>query len=81
VSIDGEARALVQRARAGLFVEPENSDAMSGAILELYRDPERLKALGLNGRRYVLEHYDRQKIAENFERLLMANDCPETATA
>jgi len=81
VSIDGEARALVQRARAGLFVEPEDSDAMSAAILELYRDPERMKTLGLNGRRYVLEHYDRQKIAENFERLLMANDCPETATA
>lgn len=81
VSVDGEARALVQRARAGVFVEPENSAAMASAILELYRDPQCMKTLGLNGRQYVLEHYDRQKIAENFERLLMENDCPETATA
>jgi glycosyltransferase involved in cell wall biosynthesis len=81
VSIDGEARALVERARAGLFVEAEDSKAMAGAILELYRDRERLTTLGLNGRQYVIEHYDRQKIAERFERLLFANDCPETATA
>jgi glycosyltransferase involved in cell wall biosynthesis len=80
VSIDGEARALVERARAGLFVEAEDPKAMAGAILELYRDRECLTTLGLNGRQYVIEHYDRQKIAERFERLLFANDCPETAT-
>jgi glycosyltransferase involved in cell wall biosynthesis len=81
VSVDGEARALVQRARAGVFVEAENPEAMAGAILELRQDRERLAAFGMNGRQYVLEHYDRQKIAENFERLLIENDWPEAATA
>jgi len=81
VSIDGEARALVQKAQAGVFVEPENPEAMAAAIIELYRDPERLTALGMNGRRYVVEHYDRQKIAERFERLLIENGCAEMIAA
>jgi glycosyltransferase involved in cell wall biosynthesis len=81
VTIDGEARALVEKARAGVSIEAENPEAMASAILQLYGDHERLTTLGLNGRQYVMEHYDRQKIAQDFERLLVQNYCPQTATA
>ena len=81
VSIDGEARALVEKAQAGISIEAENPKAMANAILELYRDRERLKTLGFNGQRYVIEHYDREKIAQEFERLFVEECWPESATA
>ena len=42
-SIEGEARELVEKAQAGLCIEPENFHAMADAILKLYQDPRRLK--------------------------------------
>ena len=81
VAIDGEARELVEKARAGISIEAENPEAMASSISQLYRDQKRLTTLGLNGQQYVMEHYDRQKIAQDFERLLVQNYCPETATA
>jgi glycosyltransferase involved in cell wall biosynthesis len=70
VCIDGEAKRLVENAGAGICIEPEDATALSDAIRSLAADRDRLRALGDNGRRYVMEHYDRQKIAERFERLL-----------
>jgi glycosyltransferase involved in cell wall biosynthesis len=69
VSIDGEARALVEKARAGIYVEPESPQTMANAILQLYQDPDYRKSLGKNGRKYVMEHYDRREIAYQVERL------------
>jgi glycosyltransferase involved in cell wall biosynthesis len=70
VCIDGEAKRLVENAGAGICIEPEDATALSDAVRSLAADRDRLRALGDNGRRYVMEHYDRQKIAERFERLL-----------
>jgi glycosyltransferase involved in cell wall biosynthesis len=75
VTIDGEARELVEKAQAGIAVNAEDPEALANAILQLDDDPNRMKTLGRNGRRYVMEHYDRQKIAEGFERLLLEGEC------
>jgi len=77
-SIDGEARALVEKARAGICIEPENPQAMADAIIQLYNDPPYRKILGENGREYVIEHYDRRRIAKEFERLLLITQKGET---
>jgi len=79
VTIDGEARELVERAQAGIVVEPEDPKALATAILQLRNDPNRLKTLGVNGRDYVVEHYNRRKIARQFERLLLEEPEPESA--
>jgi glycosyltransferase involved in cell wall biosynthesis len=71
VSIDGEARMLVDKAQSGICIEPENPEAMADAILQLYRDRAYCSTLGQNGRRYVTSHYDRHQIAKKFERLLL----------
>ena len=81
VSIEGEARELVERAQAGIAIQPENPGAMACAILQLYQNREQLTVFGRNGRRYVVEHFDRQKIAENFEGLLKQQCRPQIATA
>lgn len=71
VSVDGEARILVEKAQAGICVEPGDPQAMADAILRLYRDREYQERLGQNGRNYVLEHFDRRKITGALNQLLL----------
>jgi glycosyltransferase involved in cell wall biosynthesis len=71
LSIDGEARQLLERANAGLFVEPENAGQMAEAILKLKGDPDRLRRYGDNGRHAVEAGYSRQRLAVQLEALLL----------
>jgi glycosyltransferase involved in cell wall biosynthesis len=71
VAVDGEARALVEAAQAGICVEPENPRAMAEAISRLQKDPQSRKQLGQNGRRFVVDHFDRKQIAKKLDHLLM----------
>jgi glycosyltransferase involved in cell wall biosynthesis len=68
----GEAADLVREANCGVVVEPEDPDALCEAVESLAADPERARALGENGRRYVTAHYDRTTIASRFIELLAA---------
>jgi glycosyltransferase involved in cell wall biosynthesis len=70
VSVEGEAQALVERSGAGVSVEPENSRALADAVMKLRANPELRRRMGENGRRYVVAHYDRAQIANQFESLL-----------
>jgi len=79
VTAEGEARELLSKAQAGISVEAENPEAMARAVLQVFRDEERLKTFGLHGRQYVMEHYDREKIAKDFERLLIGSYGAEAA--
>jgi glycosyltransferase involved in cell wall biosynthesis len=72
VSVDGEARAIIEKARGGIYVEPESPRQMADAILQLYLDPALRHSLGENGRRYVGSHYSRSEAARKFEQLLLA---------
>jgi glycosyltransferase involved in cell wall biosynthesis len=67
----GESGDLVQRAEAGYVVPAEDGAAMAEAIIELaaLSDAERA-AMGESGRRYVLEHYNRDKLSQTFLGLL-----------
>jgi len=55
LTVDGEARKELESARGGVFVEPENVEAIAGAIDMLFRNPSMGKEMGENGRRYVYE--------------------------
>jgi glycosyltransferase involved in cell wall biosynthesis len=79
VTADGEARELLGRAQAGISVEAENPEAMARAVLQLFQDEERLKTFGIRGRQYVMQHYNREKIAKDFERLLIGRDGAKAA--
>jgi glycosyltransferase involved in cell wall biosynthesis len=70
VSIDGEARQVLTAAKAGLYIEPENSEALVVAILQLQNDFAGSRQMGLNGRRIVTEYYSRQAQARQLERIL-----------
>lgn len=73
LGVDGEARRLaVQKARAAIYVEPEDADSLVSAILHLYEHPEIAQALGQNGRAFVMEHFDRQRLISILEERIHA---------
>jgi glycosyltransferase involved in cell wall biosynthesis len=71
LSVDGEARNLVvNEANAGIFVEPENSTLMAQKILNLYNNQINCKKLGKNGYNFVRTYYNRDRLAEEYLRII-----------
>jgi colanic acid biosynthesis glycosyl transferase WcaI len=70
LSIDGEARQVLNEAGGGVFCLPEDAAEMAGAILDLRAQPQRLRLHGDNGRAFVEAHYSRQHLAAELEKLL-----------
>lgn len=66
LSVDGEARRLVEAAGGGRFVPPENVDALVQAVEFAADHPDTLPKMGRSGRQYVLEHYDRAALARRY---------------
>jgi len=72
LGVEGEARKIVESARAGLAIEPENSVELSQTVLRLMANPELSAALGRNGRRYILENFSRKQKAAEYLNVLEA---------
>jgi len=70
LSIGGEARAVLEQAGGGLFVEPEDPAALAAAINRLQAHPEPLRLWGQAGREFTVAHYSRQAQAARLEALL-----------
>lgn len=70
LSVEGEAANLINEAKAGIVVEPENSEEMADAVLKLAEDKKLRAVFGANGREYVTENYSRDKITRNLENIL-----------
>lgn len=66
LGVEGESAELVMSAGGGICIEPEDAKDLASQVLILYRDPTRCQTLGSSGRRYVLEHFDRQVLARRF---------------
>jgi len=70
LGVDGYARTVLERADAGVFVEPENDEALATAIVRLARDPELCAKFGENGRRFVSVHFSRASTAQRYLEVL-----------
>ena len=66
LGVEGESAELVMSSGGGICIEPENAKDLATQILKLYRDHTLCEKLGSSGRRYVLEHFDRQVLARRF---------------
>jgi glycosyltransferase involved in cell wall biosynthesis len=67
IGVNGEAKQLfVEDGKCALHFEPENKEQLVHQIQVLITDPILYKQLGENGRNYVLAHFNRQKLAEQF---------------
>jgi colanic acid biosynthesis glycosyl transferase WcaI len=64
LSIDGEARAVVESVGGGIFIPPEEPEKMASALLDLRQSPEVLQRMGQNGRVYTCQNNSRALLAE-----------------
>lgn len=72
LGVEGESRQMIEKAGAGLCIEPEDAKALAQKVLELARRPELGEALGTRGRQYVEEHFDRNRLADRYASILKA---------
>jgi len=70
LSVDGEARELVERSGGGEFVPPEDVDRMVAAIARLAADPVRAAEMGRRGRAFVTREFDRNALAKDYLAIL-----------
>jgi glycosyltransferase involved in cell wall biosynthesis len=73
LSARGESRALLERANAGIAIEPENSAQLVDAVSYLYENNDLANSLGVNGRAFMEEHYSREKMAANYIEVLSSS--------
>jgi glycosyltransferase involved in cell wall biosynthesis len=67
LGVDGEARDLfIDRGNCGLYYEPENAKELMNCVYDLYKDRFKCEILGLNGRKFVCENFDRKFIAYKY---------------
>lgn len=66
VAIDGVARKLVEDAKAGIYVEPENAEEFANAVLRFKEDSDSWKQCGQSGLKFVSERFARNVLAEKY---------------
>jgi colanic acid biosynthesis glycosyl transferase WcaI len=70
LGVDGQARSILEEARGGLVIEPENAEALANAIRYLAANRELARELGRNGREYIVRNFSRRQTAEKYIRVL-----------
>lgn len=70
LAVDGQARAIVVEAGAGIVIEPESASELVQAILRLAANPELGRTLGRSGREFVIGHFSRRSTAEKYIQVL-----------
>jgi len=66
----GEGSAIIEAADCGIVFAPGDDAALAAAVERLADDPEEGRRLGRNGRSFVLEHYDRRRLAHDYLAIL-----------
>ena len=71
LGFEGDARAMLEEADCGIAFEPSNDEELAAAAERLAAAPaDERRRLGENGRRYVLEHFDRRRLAHDYLEVL-----------
>ncbi|MFC1529266.1 glycosyltransferase family 4 protein [Gemmatimonadota bacterium] len=66
MGVQGSAAEIVEAARMGVFMEPENEHELVAAARKLAEDPLLSKKYGRAGYSFIVEHFDRDKLAEEY---------------
>jgi glycosyltransferase involved in cell wall biosynthesis len=66
MAIDGVSRELIEMAKAGTYVEPENTQEYNRIIREYLANSDRLIVEGENGYTYARENFDREVLAYKY---------------
>lgn len=66
MAIDGVSRTLVEDAKAGSFVEPENAEHYNQVLREYINNPVRINSEGEAGYYYAKENFERDVLANKY---------------
>jgi colanic acid biosynthesis glycosyl transferase WcaI len=69
VSNKCETARYVNHAQCGLLVHPEDPQALVEAVLSLRTDPALRQRLGANGRVFAQQHFTKEKVLQEYDRL------------
>jgi glycosyltransferase involved in cell wall biosynthesis len=83
LGVEGEARALLEEAGAGIAVTPESAEEIAAAIVKLANTPGLAHDMGERGRAFAEAHFDRDELAQDYLTILagvagvtLAEDAP-----
>ena len=66
LGVEGCAAEVIRDAGAGICIEPENPQALAEAVKRLAGDRPWGKSLGLAGHHFVMKHYNRDVLADDY---------------
>lgn len=69
--IDGVIREVVEKAQCGVFVEPGDAEMLAFQVKKMHNNSSETRRLGLNGRSYVADNFDRAMLAHKLEEVLI----------
>jgi len=72
LGVEGQARDIMEQAQAGVAIEPENPEELVDAVIRLAKDRALREELGNNGRRYILQHFSRERKAFHYIEILQS---------
>ncbi len=70
LGVEGEARQLLDDARAGIAITPEDAGQLADAMKRLADDPELAARYGKAGREFAVANMDRARVASRYLELL-----------
>jgi len=66
LGVEGEAKALLEAAGAGIAITPESAEELATAVASLADAPELAASYGRAGGAHVREHFDRSRLAQRY---------------
>lgn len=66
LGVEGFAAEFLKQANAGICIEPENAEQLAQAAERLADNPQLCQSLGQAGREYVMKHYNRDNLANEY---------------
>lgn len=70
LGVRGESKGILEQARGGVTIPPEDTNALVQAVIEMANDPDKCRELGASGRRFVETHYNRDVLAREMLAVL-----------
>lgn len=64
LTIDGEARSIVEKITGGIYAPPENPEKLAEALILLRDNPDERHIMGENGMLYTKQNHSRAALAE-----------------
>lgn len=66
MAIDGISRELIEKAKCGLYAEPENAGEIASVLIRYKNDCDLHRRHGINGYAYVKKYFDRMNLANSY---------------